>query len=247
MRHAQITQSTTRNQLLMALTPDAFAKLQPRLEFIDLPLRMRVEAPFKSIPFAIFPERGIISVVARAPDNHEIEVGIIGREGATALPVVMATDRSPNDTFVQLAGDGWRIPVPDLRELLEASSQLRSVLQRFAHVFLIQAAHTALANGRGSIEERLARWLVMGHDRIDTDELNLTHEFIAVMLGVRRAGVSTALDRLEGLGLVSNKRGLIVVLDRDGLIAKSNGLYGAPEAEYCRVFGGKDADLETVD
>ncbi len=232
----QASQSSIRNQLLQGLSKKDFDALQPRLEFIELPVRFRVEAAKKKIMHAVFPENGIISVVARAPNNHEIEVAIIGREGVSATSIIMGTDRSPNESFVQVAGDGWRIAIADLIQVMDSSKSLRNILQLYGHVFLIQVAQTALANGRGSIEERLARWIVMARDRVDTDDLNLTHEFLGVMLGVRRAGVTIAIDRLEQLGLIDNKRSLIIVLDRDGLIAKTNGLYGAPEAEYERVF-----------
>jgi CRP-like cAMP-binding protein len=108
-------------------------------------------------------------------------------------------------------------------------------LQRYAHAFAVQAAHTALANAQGKIEERLARWLLMAHDRTTGDSLHLTHEFLALMLGVRRAGVTTALHALESNALIENSRGSIVILDRAGLEASANGLYGVPEAEYERV------------
>ena len=106
----------------------------------------------------------------------------------------------------------------------------------YGHVFLIQAGQTALANGRGTIEERLARWLLMAHDRMNTDELPLTHEFLATMLGVRRPGVTVALKRLEKKGFIQTNRRAIEVIDREGLKKSSNGAYGVAEAEYRRIF-----------
>jgi CRP-like cAMP-binding protein len=138
---------------------------------------------------------------------------------------------------MQAAGAGWRLKVADLRRAMEQSPSLHQALLHFAHIFSVQTAHTALANGRANIEERLARWLLMAQDRLHTDQLPLTHEFLAIMLGVRRPGVTVALKLLENDGLVSGTRGVITVLNRDGLKQRANGAYGAPEAEMRRLFG----------
>jgi CRP-like cAMP-binding protein len=110
------------------------------------------------------------------------------------------------------------------------------------HVVSVQIAHTALANAQGKIEERLARWLLMAHDRFDTDDLPITHEFLSVMLGVRRAGVTLALHRLDSVGLISTARGCVTVLDRQGLQERANGLYGVPELEFERLFGAHPSE-----
>jgi CRP-like cAMP-binding protein len=121
-------------------------------------------------------------------------------------------------------------------ELLGRSQGLLRTCLLFAHVFSIQSHYTALANAKGKLEERLARWLLMAQDRLVSRELLLTHEFLALMLGVRRAGVSVAVEHFEAQGLIRATRGMIGVLDRDGLIQIADGLYGGPEAEYERVF-----------
>ena len=121
---------------------------------------------------------------------------------------------------------------------MEKSSTLQPLLLRYAHTFLIQATQTAKANARSSLDERLARWLLMAHDRLETDDLNITHEFLSVMLlGVRRSGVTVALNLLEGTALISINRGVVTIVDRKGLKAAANGAYGVTEAEYKRVFG----------
>jgi CRP-like cAMP-binding protein len=120
---------------------------------------------------------------------------------------------------------------------MEKSPSLVFCLMRYAQVLAVQIEHTALANAHGKIEERLARWLLMAHDRLEDDDLHLTHEFLSIMLGVRRAGVTTALQ-LETSGLISTKRSCVTVLDRDGLEKATNGLYGVPEAEFERLFPG---------
>jgi hypothetical protein len=168
--------------------------------------------------------------------DRSIEVGLIGREGMSGLAVVMGTDRSPNETFMQVAGGGQRISAAKLRPRMEQSGTLRRAFLCYAHAFAIQTAYTAMANGRSKLEERLARWLLMAHDRLDGDELPLTHEFIAMMLGVRRPGVTVALSLLENDGLIHANRGAISIIDRKGLEESSNGAYGASEAEYRRLF-----------
>ena len=120
---------------------------------------------------------------------------------------------------------------------MEQSPTLLQCFLRYAHVFAVQSGYTALANARGNIEERLARWLLMTRDRVDDDEMVLTHEFIALMLGVRRAGVTSALQAFESKALIETARSSITVKDRDGLEEHANGLYGAPEAEFERLFG----------
>src|SRR5262249_39809956 len=135
------------------------------------------------------------------------------------------------------AGAGQCITADDLREVLGKSATMHRCLLRFAHVFGVQSSYTALANAHGTIEERCSRWLLMSHDRLETDELLLTHDFLSLMLGVRRAGVTIALGHLEGRGLISTARGAVTIVDRDGLEESANGLYGVPEAEFERVFG----------
>jgi CRP-like cAMP-binding protein len=137
---------------------------------------------------------------------------------------------------MQVEGHGQRIAADDLRDLIDKSASLKATLLRYAYLFSVQAGHTALANAQGKLEERLARWLLMAHDRTAGDELHLTHEFLAVMLGVRRSGVSVALQELAESGLISMARGRIIIIDRDGLEDSASGMYGVPEAEYDRVF-----------
>jgi CRP-like cAMP-binding protein len=211
--------------------------LEAHLTKIEFELRQSFEAANKSIEYVCFPEDGIVSIVAKS--NHEqAEAGIVGREGMTGIPVVLGNDRWVNDTYVQVAGYGLRIPVSDLRHAMAESADLRGLFLRFTQSFIAQTTQTALVNARGSVGMRLARWLLMAHDRLDGDELPLTHEFVALMLGVRRAGVTTALQKLESDGLVLAKRGAISVQDRAGLIRLADRLYGIAEAEYRRLIPG---------
>jgi CRP-like cAMP-binding protein len=228
---------TPRNRLLSRLVAADSALLMPHLTPVDLPLRLRLEVPRKLIEHIYFPASGFVSVVANGRGSPQIEVGMIGSEGMTGLAVVLGTDRSPNETLVQNAGVGWRIAADELRTAMGQSVSLRDHLLLYAHAFLIQATQTAKANAQSKIDERLARWLLMAHDRLRTDELAITHEFLGVMLGVRRAGVTVALNLLEKAGLISTNRGSISILDRSGLKHAANGAYGISETEFNRVFG----------
>jgi CRP-like cAMP-binding protein len=209
--------------------------LWPHLEAVDLPVRKQLEARNKAIDAIYFIEHGIASVVADGT-GRSIEVGLIGREGMTGLAVVMGSDRSPHETFMQVGGDGQRIAAGKLRQLTEENPTLHRLLLRYGHAFVIQTAQTALANGRSKVEERLARWLLMANDRLDGNRVPLTHEFLSTMLGVRRPGVTLALKHLEDQGLIQAKRGAIVIVDRTRLRKISNGAYGAAEAEFNRLF-----------
>jgi CRP-like cAMP-binding protein len=225
------------NHVLSHLSQDDLALLQPHLEPVELAFRKNLEEPNEAIKFAYFPDDGIVSIVANGGRGRMIEVGVIGRDGMTAQPVVMGTDRSANSTFVQVAGTAHRIEVAALRKAMDRSPTLRRSLLMVVQAFLTQAAHTALANGTGKIEERAARWLVMAHDRLTGDGLPLTHEFLAIMLGVRRAGVTVSLKNLETLGLISTKRKVIEVRNRAGLVKLAADIYGVPEAEQTRLTG----------
>ena len=219
-----------RNRLLAALSSDDFALLEPMLEPLALNLRQVLEPANKPIKHNYFITSGLASVIAIGKTSHRLEVGIIGCDGMTGLPVVLGNDRSPNETFIQVEGTGLRIAADDLRQAMRQSASLSRVLLNFVNAFLIQTSHTALSNGTATIEERLGRWLLMAQDRLDGDEVPLTHEFLSLMLGVRRVGVTGALNQLARKGVIRLSRGRIWIVDRDGLIDSANGSYGIPEA-----------------
>ncbi len=225
----------TANRVLSGLAPADFALLKPLLSSIALPTRKQLEARNRRVEHVYFLITGIGSVVVSGGSHHTVEVGIIGREGMTGLPVVMGADRSPHETFIQSAGEGWRIESEALRQAMDASPSLRRHLLLHALAFMSQVSFTALSNARYRIEERLARWLLMAMDRVGP-EVTLTHEFLALMMGVRRPGVTSALTVLEEQGLVEGRRGVITILDRARLIETANGSYGAPEAELERLL-----------
>src|SRR3954469_21138796 len=227
----------SRNQLLASLSTRDFNLLEPDLKSVTLKLRRNLEKPNKRIEAAFFPESGFASVVAIQSNGKEVEVGLIGREGMTGLPIVLGNHRSPHATYMQAAGKGKCIPATDLRKATEASPSLRKSLLKYVQAFSVQTTHTAISNAQARMDIRLARWLLMAHDRIGDDTLPLTHEFLSLMLAVRRAGVTTVLNALRKNGLISYQRGQITVLDRNGLERLAGEAYGVPEAEYRRLIG----------
>ncbi len=231
-------QSFIRNHVLKALSPEDFALLQPSMHHVELDIKARLEVPYQPIERVYFPESGIASVVATMSGGRQSEVGIIGHDGMTGIAVILGQDMSPNETYIQVAGNGWILPVEDLRSAIEESESLRGSLLRYAHAFLVQSSRTALVNGHSKIEERLARWLLMVHDRAEGNKIYLTHEFLATMLGSRRPGVTTALQMLEYRGLVHAKRGEITIVDRAGMIKLTHGAYGQEEQRRFGIVDG---------
>lgn len=224
-----------RNQILLALSRADRSLLARGLEHVTLEVGQSIEQANRPIEQVYFPDSGIISVVATW-DNSQIGIGLIGREGMSATAVVLGDHRSPNEACVLMAGGAHRISAQRLRIALATSKTLRQRLQRYALAFMTQIAQTAFANGKAGIEVRLARFLLMVRDRQDDDDLRLTHAVIAEMLGVRRSGVTDALNDLERKHLIGAKRSLITSLNRKGLVALAGGLYGVPESEYDRLL-----------
>lgn len=225
-----------RNDMLNALSSDDLASLRPHFEPVDMPLRRRTATAHRPISHVYFLDSGVSSVTANLPHEIPVEIGMVGREGVCNLPALLGADRTPADVFMQTPGAGRRIEVDRIRAIMADRPGITRVVLLWSYLALVQVAGTALANSRGDVTERLARWLLMVHDRVDGDELPLTHEFLALMLGVRRAGVTTALRDLERSDLVGRSRGAIEVRDRQGLIEISRGFYGAPEAEAKRLI-----------
>ncbi|QND68668.1 Crp/Fnr family transcriptional regulator [Mesorhizobium loti] len=226
-----------RNQLLRRMPADDLALLKPHMQRCELPLRMMLVTPGTPIEAVYFIEQGIGSVVARTTSGHEAEVGFIGFEGMTGSSLVMGDDRGVHACFVQLEGEAIRIEAGAFNAALVASATLRMFLLRFVNALQTQTGCTALVNARLKLEERLARWLLMCDDRVSGERLAITHEFLAIMLGVRRPGVTVALQLLEGRALIRARRGEIVIRDRVGLLELANGGYGEAEAEYVRLIG----------
>lgn len=227
-----------RNRLLQRLSSDDFALLQPHLRLMPTELRQTLIVPYEPVTQVFFLEVGYTSVLADVAGNR-IEVGIIGPEGLVgAAPVLLDSGRAPFHEMVQSPGEVLAIDSSAFCAAINQSASLRKLMLRYLHTKLIQARQTAYTNAAYTMDVRLARWILMCHDRSDGDEISITHEFIATMLGVNRSGATLAVQMLEGNRLIKAQRGRITVRDRDGLVALADGSYGVTEAEYARLIEG---------
>jgi len=231
----ELLQRQVRNRLLRRFPEDAFDLLAQLLEPVDLPVKHSLVQPRKPIGHVCFIESGLASMVAESADGKSVEIRHIGREGIAGYPVVLGVDRTPNSVFMQVPGHGLQVPTEDFLPILE-TAEVRQLLLRYVHTCELQLAHSALAAAKFNVHQRLARWLLMCHDRIVGNDLPLTHDFLALMLGVRRAGVTDELHILEGMHAIKSTRGNVRILDRDMLIEIAGGCYGVPEQEYERLI-----------
>jgi CRP-like cAMP-binding protein len=226
-----------RNRLLAALPPDSLAQLWPKLEAVELPLRTILHESGNPISSVYFLETGYVSMLAYMEDGDAAEVGLIGCEGLVGLPVLLGADHDDLEAVVQNPGTGLRIDTAAFWEELEHVPALRVLLLRYALVHHGQVARTAACNGRHHTEQRLARWLLMAHDRVEGDDYPMTHEFLGLMLGVRRAGITIAAGQLQKAGLIQYDRGRIEVTDRSGLESAACECYGISRRAYDRLLG----------
>ena len=232
-----IDQTALQNRLLSRLDPDDFALLADELEFCQLSLGTVLWDVGETIESAYFFEDGVASIVAKSPRGQVAEAGIIGREGFVYPSIILGSDIAPLKIELQIDGSAYRVPAPVLARAAEQSPTMRRLLLRFAHVNTVQASYSILSNAVNSVEERLARWLLMCHDRSPSDDLALTHGFVGMMLSVRRPSVTDALHVLTGLKLIETSRGSITVTNRARLERFAGEAYGKPEAEYRRLLG----------
>jgi CRP-like cAMP-binding protein len=237
-------QHQTTNILLSSVSPDDLALLTPHLMREKLATKQVLVPANEPIEHVWFPEGGVTSVVTDTADNGRVEVGIFGRDGFAGTPLLLGASTSPHEVFIQVNGHtGLRIEAAPFLAAVDASLTLRTTLLRFVQTFIIQTAHSAVSNAHQRIEARLARWLLMCHDRSDGDEIPLTHEFMGMMIAAERSGVTISLHVLEGAGMIRSKRGRVLILDRSKLEELAGDGYGRPEAEYRKLIApfGKDA------
>jgi CRP-like cAMP-binding protein len=213
------------NQLLAALPKKEYQALQHHLEEIPLIFEEILYQPRVLISDVYFPNSGIVSLLAAANGRASLEVGLVGSEGVLGLAIFMGVNISQNRAVVQGAGSAMKIKATAFRKECNNGGALPRLLQRYAHSLLTQITQSAVCNQFHSVDARLARWLLMTHDRMGTDEFQLTQEFLSNMLGVRREGVSKAAGDLQKRKLIEYSRGRLTVLDRAGLEATSCGCY----------------------
>lgn len=232
--NAQIRVKQAANQLLAALPDSDMARLRPHMTRRRLITGEMLYRPGDRLERVYFPESGLISVTTES-NAGSAEVGVVGREGMIGGSFALGIGTTRFGICVQIEGEAIVVGADAVRALVEESSEFRNRLLRFNHVFHVQVAYTASANAGLTIERRLARWILMCADRVG-DEIRITHEFLAQMLNVRRAGVTNALHILEGIGAIRSSRGQITIRNRTTLLGQVDDAYGVPEAEYKRLL-----------
>lgn len=223
------------NGLLASLPAQTIEQLAPHLVPVDLPLNLTLHEPGRPINSVYFLEDGVCSIVATMENGMCIEAGIIGRSGFVGIPSILGASHSPNRSLMQIGGYGFRVKAKILNGISEASAPLRQRLLQSAHGLLVQTAQTAACNRVHELHERLARWLLMCHDRMRTDQLLITQEFLANMLGTRRSSVTVAAGILKKAGLISYARGHVEIKDRAGLVDAACECYQVVHDEYVRL------------
>jgi CRP-like cAMP-binding protein len=225
------------NRLLDALPDEELERLRPHLESVSLGLKDVLVEPDEPIEHVYFPINGACSMIATMKDGQEVEVGTIGNEGMLGLPVFLERETVPLRTISQVPGEAVRMRSEALRREVRPGDRLHRLLHRYTEATLVFAAQSSACNRLHSVEQRASRWLLHTHDRVGKDEFPLTQVFLALMLGVRRASVSEVASALQKQGSISYNRGLIKILDRPGLEAKSCECYDVIRAEFNRLPG----------
>jgi CRP-like cAMP-binding protein len=205
------------NKILLSISDGDYSSLRPHLEYVNLPNHLILHEAGGKIEFAYFPNRGLISLVVVMKDGKTAEAGIVGNEGFTGTPAAVGLSRSPLQAVVQITGDGFRVEVEKLQTTLESAPQLQLMLNRYTVVRSMQVAQTSACNRLHDIEQRLARWLLMTQDRVDSESLPITHDFLATMLGTGRPSVSLAAGVLQRKQIIEYTRGAVKVVNRKRL------------------------------
>ncbi|MBP2312703.1 Crp/Fnr family transcriptional regulator [Azospirillum soli] len=230
----------SRNYILRSLSPAEEALLRPHLTPVPLPHKMTFFRADEPITQAWFIEQGCASLITVLPDGGAVEVGTIGNEGLVGTSVLLESDRMPQQCDMEVPGNGWRISAQALTAALRQGDTLRAKLLRFAQAHFNQVAQSVACNRLHGIEERCARWLLMTRDRTG-DDFPLTHEYLAIMLGVRRAGVTVTLNDLQNAGMIRHTRGHITITDPVGLEEVACDCYRIVRDEFRRLLPQGDA------
>lgn len=225
---------STRNLILNALPEEEYERLLPDLEPVELALGQILYRPEEPIEYVYFPNNSMISVVALTSQGQCAEVGVVGYEGMVGMDVLMGSDSTLNENLVQHANGAFRMNVNAIKTEFKRGGELHDSLLRFTRLLMIQIGQTALCNRLHTVEERLARWLLLCRDRAGTEKLQLTQEFLAIMLGANRATVTMSAIALQSAGYIKYSRGHITIIDREGLEDFSCDCYKTVKREYDR-------------
>ena len=233
---AKATATAPLNRLLARLPADEYQRLRPHLKPARFEFNRVLHEAREPLRYAYFPSSGVLSALTVMGDGHAIEVGTVGREGMVGSTALLGVPTALHTVIVQVAGEGLRIRAGVLAELALADGPLRRLLGLYHAFFLMQVSQSVACNGLHPVHRRCCRWLLITHDRVDGNVFPLTHVFLALMLGVRRASVSDVLQPLRDRGLIAYSRGQMTVLDRTGLEAAACECFRAVNDEFARLL-----------
>lgn len=216
-QRTDLTGMAIRNIILLSIPDDEFSFIRPQLDYVDLPYHQIPHVPGERIEFGYFVNGGLVSLVIETADGRSVEIGIVGKEGFLGAPLAVNVNRSPYRAVVQMPANGLRIRAEVLEESKSSLPQLNLLLNRYAHIQGLQVAQLAACNRLHEIEQRLARWLLMSQDRIDSGSLPMTHDLLAQMLGTGRPSVTLAAGILQKAGMIEYTRGKVRILNRKSL------------------------------
>jgi CRP-like cAMP-binding protein len=222
----EIENAPLKNELLLAAPAREFDLIQPHLELLDLPHRQILHEASQKIDYIYFLNAGMASLVILTSDGRSVEISIVGREGLVGAPWVVGVLRGPYRTIMQIPGHGYRIRGNIFWDLMSDTPELRQVLNKYVLIQGLQVAQIAACNRLHEIDQRLARWLLMCQDRVNSERLPVTHEFLAQMLGTGRPSVSLAAGMLQRADIIENLRGVVRVIDRKKLEDAACECYG---------------------
>jgi CRP-like cAMP-binding protein len=228
-----------KNHILAHLPSAEFSQIAPKLEHVNFQLGEVLYESGEKQDFAYFPTSSIVSLLYIMENGSTAEIGIVGNDGIIGLAIFLGGETTTNRAVVQSAGEGFRIRASDLKAAFATSGKLRDRLLRYTQALLTQISLTAVCNRLHSVEEQLCRWLLLSHDRLDSNDLVMTHDLISNMLGVRREGITLAAQKLAKRKLIKNVRGTITVIDRKGLEVAACECYAVVNEEYDRLLKPK--------
>ena len=229
-------QEARRNHLLAALPEADWQRWQPQLEWVPLPLGQVLYESGCTMSHVYFPTDAIVSLLYVMADGASAEIAVVGNEGVVGISLFMGGGSTPSRAVVQSAGQGWRLRAAAIRDEFNDSAPVMHLLLRYTQALITQMAQTAVCNRHHVLDQQLCRWLLLSLDRLSGDELRMTQELIANMLGVRREGVTEAALKLQRDGLIRYSRGHITVLDRAGLEKRACECYAVVRSEYDRLL-----------
>jgi CRP-like cAMP-binding protein len=237
MAQEQDAHGSVENLILASLPAEERARLLSQMERVELPRGLVVIEPEEAIPYAYFPAGALISLVSMTEEGRAVEVGTIGREGMAGLPIVLGGGTTPMRSVVQIEGGAYRLRAGLARREFDAGGALQKALHRYMHALFVASSQSAACNALHRLEGRLCRWLLVASDGVGSESLPLTHEYLAIMLGVRRAGVTEACGLLRDEGLIDYTRGMIRLTDREGLEDMACECYQVQRKEFDRMLG----------